>query len=260
MKKPYVGITGLMHPGEVYAILQGFPSSAETGRKLMVGALVSDKTLDGRPNRQGNRYPATIDRVADIFVDHPDVLNLVHFNTKEEDSDKVLDQMLRIADAAGKNCHGFQLNFKWPPAAMLKRYKNQFPRHVIVLQHKIPWGPYSGDDCQEMISKLSDHAGICDYLLLDPSCGNGEEMDHVKTLKYLKMLKATAIGERIGCVVAGGREAANIWELERIMRTYPDTSIDAEGRLRDADDNLCLPLAQNYVSEVFRRYQKWGVL
>ena len=257
---PYVGITGFMHQAEVGAVLEVFPDSAKTGRKLMVGVLVSGKTLEGLPNRWQNRYPA-IDKVRDIFLDHPDVLNLVHFNTKEKESEKILQQMLEIAHRAGENCHGFQLNLKWPNPAMIKAYKERYPDHAIVLQcGSAALEAVGEEDREERVAlNLRNYREVCDYVLLDPSGGEGVQMDPQALLKYLDIFDSMPSLRGMFFGVAGGLESANLPILEPIMRKRPSTSINTERRQRDANDNLDVFKSCMFVEDIFRMYHSWGV-
>jgi len=44
--------------------------------------------------------------------------------------------------------------------------------------------------------------------------------------------------DQVGIGVAGGLDAENVRELAPLLRDWPDLSLDAEGRLREADDTL----------------------
>lgn len=253
MKLPYIGVTGFMSANEVEEVLRVVPAGAK--RMLMVGVLVSSKTMQGVPNKWPNRYPGA-DEIAGIFPDHPLALNLVHFNTKE--LDKLLVQMLEVTKLGGKNFHGFQLNIKWPNPETLYEYKKQFPDKVIVLQcgggalESVDFSP------TKLALRAIDYTHVCDYLLVDPSGGLGKSLDPNKGLEYLNHLNVKV--EEMGFGIAGGLSSDTIEGLiSPIVRNFPNTSIDAEGRLRDENDHLDVKKAQEFVSkayELFGNYEK----
>src|SRR3989344_1694312 len=110
--KPYIGITGFMAAREVLSVLRYFHQESYS-RKLMVGILVSSKTIMGIPNRLDNRYPKP-ENMGSIFQSDKRCLNLIHFNTKETELKVVYEHLYRSRDLAGSYCHGFQLNMAWP--------------------------------------------------------------------------------------------------------------------------------------------------
>jgi len=119
VRKSYIGITGFMSRQEVQEAQDAIPPGSD--RLLMVGVLVSSKTMRGEGNKHPGRYPA-IEKVRGIFTGHPQVLNLVHFNTKEPD---FLEEHLRkVAMSSGPFFHGFQLNIAWPAPRMLEGYRS----------------------------------------------------------------------------------------------------------------------------------------
>ena len=126
---PYIGVTGFMSRAEVEEALEVVPQDAI--RRLMVGVLMSDKTLAGQENKWPGRYPKR-EAVADIFVDDPRVLNLVHYNTHEPKS--LCWQLKEVTELAGPNLDGFQLNMAWPPITQLRNYVEEYPEKLIVLQ------------------------------------------------------------------------------------------------------------------------------
>src|SRR3989344_4717799 len=128
--RPYIGVTGFMDRNEVETVLSGMP--VEPNRQLMVGVLVSWKTINGTQNKWPHRYP-TPPRVREIFSDDPRALNLIHYNTK--DPGTLCDQLRFISEQfAGKACHGFQLNVCWPNPRQLERYYATTLTKYIVLQ------------------------------------------------------------------------------------------------------------------------------
>src|SRR5438105_4591331 len=104
----YIGITGFVARKEVDEVFAAL--TKDTNRLVMVGVLVSDKTLAGEKNKWPQRYPKP-DVLSTIFRSYRNALNLIHFNTKEPN--RLLYSMSMAQDLAGFDCHGFQLNIAW---------------------------------------------------------------------------------------------------------------------------------------------------
>ncbi|MFA6973194.1 MAG: hypothetical protein WC238_00445 [Parcubacteria group bacterium] len=241
--KPYVGITGFMSRQEVDDVLNAIP--ADFPRLLMVGVLVSSKTMQGIPNKWPNRYPSA-DKIAGIFLDHPLALNLAHFNTK--DPNELFDQMMEVTELGGKNFHGFQLNIKWPEPHTLWKYKQKHPDKIIVLQ--CGEGALEDVSCDPIVlaSLAGNYEHLCEYLLVDPSGGLGKPLNPHKGLQYLEQLHARVNHMQFG--IAGGLSPITLEDLmSPIWKVFPYTSIDAEGRLRDGNDNLNVGVAINFIAK-----------
>ncbi|MBI4524882.1 MAG: hypothetical protein HY695_13850 [Deltaproteobacteria bacterium] len=129
-RSSYIGVTGFTRAAEARQALQCFAGSS--ARKLMVGVLVSSRTLSGRANRRPGRYP-NIERIREIFHEHPAALNLIHYNT---DAPATLSsELLRLVDVSGAHLHGFQLNIAWPNVGEIEAFKKGTgSKQRIVLQ------------------------------------------------------------------------------------------------------------------------------
>jgi hypothetical protein len=250
--QPYIGVTGFMSADEVNEVLKAVPNGAK--RKLMVGVLASSKTIKGIPNKWPNRYPIA-NKYAEIFLDHPAVLNLIHFNTKKPEN--LLSEMLQVTDLAGKNFHGFQLNIKWPDPNVLRIYTQRYPEKTIVLQcgqgamEAMDYSP------KDIAWRALSYKFCCDYLLIDPSGGLGKPLDSYQGLKYMEELNANVTWMRFG--IAGGLSPETLGLVEPIIKKFPNICIDAEGRLRDENDHLVAKRAMEFVSkayELFSHYEK----
>lgn len=249
MKKSYIGVTGFMSRAEVDAVLTAIPAGAE--RLLMIGVLVSSKTMEGIPNKWPKRYPSA-DQIAGIFPNHPLALNLVHFNTK--DPNELLSQMLKVTELGGENFHGFQLNIKWPNPFTLEEYKREYPDKIIVLQCGEAALDAVSNNPTTLVEVIENYIGVCDYLLVDPSGGLGKPLNPHKGLEYLQQLNART--DKMGFGIAGGLSPTTLEDLMGpIVKVYPNTSIDAEGRLRDGDDNLDVAVAKDFVSKAYALLQ-----
>lgn len=251
MAKPYIGVTGFMSKEEVEQVLESVPTFTE--RKLMIGVLVSSKTMQGLPNKFPNRYPAA-GKIAEIFPAHRSVLNLVHFNTKEPD--QLLDQMFMVTELGGENFHGFQLNIKWPNPHTLEQYKKQCPGKTLVLQcGETALGSVECDP-EKLVASAKNYQDICEYLLIDPSGGLGRAFNPEKGLEYLRGLKAGIKNMSFG--IAGGLSPLMLEDLLLpVLAEFPDVSIDAEGRLRGENDQLNVWKAKRFVSASYVLFKRF---
>ncbi len=265
LQNHYIGITGFMSRSELTAVLDALPDNfgmidGEQIRRLMVGMLVSGKTIQGIPNKWPNRYPAP-EALSSIFVRDPRVLNLVHYNTKAETPGIIIDELSRIKDACGKYFQGFQLNMVWPKASLIHDWLFNHSSHsnaVIVLQCGSRAMANLKHSPEELAEKLKEYEGVIDYVLLDPSGGIGIPFDAAFALRCLEAIdQANITGINIG--VAGGLSPETIPDLlPPILQQFPTVSIDAEGRLRTAEDHLNVEVASEYIrvaENLFRQYQ-----
>lgn len=243
----YIGITGFMKEVEVMAMLDLMPRGSQ--RKLMVGVLMSWKTLNRLPNKWPNRYPDVND-VSRIFTDHPLALNLVHYNTKELAT--LHWQLEEITKSCGPNLHGLQLNIAWPDQTVLKMYKESHPDKILVLQIGSRAFELIGHSPERLAAKvLKGYKGLIDYVLLDPSGGYGIDFDPVEIAEYIDALTNFQQKARlkIGLGIAGGLSATTLRNISPLIAEFSGLSIDAEGRLRDSDDHLDLREAGEYISK-----------
>lgn len=250
--QPYIGVTGFMRWSEVQQALFWIPED-ET-RLLMVGVLVSDKTLYGLANKHPRRFPP-IESVPSLFSSDPRALNLVHFNT--HDQGLLLEQMLMVRMRAGENFHGFQLNVAWPEVRVLRIYRSEHREAVIVLQLGGGAMKEIGYNTSVLTQRLRHYDGLIDYILIDPSGGLGLAFDATRAIKELTAIR-NAI-PNLGLGLAGGLGPDTIGNIEEVVREFPNLSIDAEGKIRDEDDNLDLRKAHRYVQgalEIFHHYDR----
>ncbi len=240
MKAPYIGVTGFMKRDETEKI---FSYLSKFGRRrVMIGVLASQKTLRGLPHRRPNRYPGLED-MKEIFPYHPWGLNLIHYNTKEPET--LIDQLIAVTVAA-KYADGIQLNHAWPNPDVIREYKKAFFRNQFVLQVGSRAFEMIGHSPELLAGKIAREYPVVDYVLLDPSGGEGRALDPHELRRYLQELARLNLD--IGLGVAGGLCAETLTALiAPIKADFPDISIDAEGKLRDAEDRLDISAAGNYL-------------
>ncbi len=236
MPRPYIGITGFMNAQEVDTVLRAVPK--DFARLVMIGVLMSNKTLYGVKNKYPNRYPG-LETLWNIFSNDERALNLIHFSTDHPDT--LYSDLCRAQELAGPNCHGFQLNMRWPDPAVVERYRLKVPfrKKTIVLQCGA--GALSA---KQLVDRLDQYYGLIDYVLLDESGGTGKEFDGEKLVDLVHCIKSTL--PNVGVGVAGGLCASSVDRLSP-LQGWVNISVDAEGKLRDENDNLMLREAVKYL-------------
>jgi hypothetical protein len=248
MNKPYIGVTGFSKREEVEAMLDGFYTEDE--RLLMVGVLASEKSIYGIPTKWPKRYPER-ELIAGIFSGDPRALNLVHYAS---DNQSLLYEHMEVITTrfGGEHCSGFQLNMKWPDMHVLEKYRTKFPDKKIVLQVGSGAMKQMLSDPKRIARRIATYDSLVDYALIDPSGGLGKQMDVQFALNCISWFYDASTKITIG--VAGGLGPDTVRDVEEIIDTYYDTSIDAEGKLRDAEDNFSLVSALRYRDAALRMF------
>ena len=242
---PYIGITGFTSPAEVAAVLASLPDAPE--RLLMCGVLLSNALLAGEASDAPNRCPPT-DAIAGIFSDDPRCLNLVHYRPRP--GVNLADALARASEVGGVNCHGVQINATrgapWPaPAALIEYRERSQPQRIVLQAGREAMASVDGNPAG-LAQRCAEYAGIVTDVLVDASEGLGMPLDAARSAEYLDAIADAA--PDLGLVVAGGLCADNIAELlSPLLPKWVGVSIDAEGRLRDADDRLDVGSAVAYL-------------
>lgn len=233
---PYVGITGFMSSQEITELVSRVPEVLWGERQLMVGVLVSTKTMNGVPNKWPGRYPK-IEQFKDIFTDDPRCLNLLHFNTDQPD--RLATDMTSLMEASGPNCHGFQLNVPWPQIDQLTEFRQTYPGARVVLQlgskalDDVTWDP------DGLFRKLREYrlAKAMTDVLFDPSGGFGIYSSVEKAMPLLDQIPCVTVSSAMGYGFAGGLRAERLHRLMPLVKRHKRISLDAEGQLRSPDND-----------------------
>lgn len=235
--RPYIGVTGFMSRLEVEAVLSIFPENGP--RDLMVGVLASAKTMAEPPIpvRWPQRYPRKED-IADIFVDDPRAVNLVHYAT--DDRHTLGEQLPRIP--GGDLMHGYQLNVAWPSINPMKQATKD---RRVVLQIGRKAVEEAKDSPSQVAWELSFYRDFVTDVLFDPSGGKGLPLDLDRAAAFVKAIAEAC--PTLGIGIAGGLSADRLPEVAPLLKRFPFLSIDAEGRLRTENDHLDPGLTLAYV-------------
>jgi hypothetical protein len=253
---PYIGITGFMSRQEVDAVLAALPEYSD--RLVMIGVLASNKTIRWEENKWPKRYPKP-DTLGDIFPPHGGrhkVLNLIHFNTKEQTA--FYCDLCQTQALAGPHFDGFQLNMPWPDKEVLALFKKSvlFEGKKIVLQ----CGKKALEVCdhkpEKIVKRVRDYRDLVDYVLIDPSGGRGELFDVEFAWNCFYGLGSI---EGLGYGIAGGLNPENLYRLSPLLQDFARISIDIETGVRDAEDNFDVEKGKEFLDKshtMFSQYEK----
>ncbi len=264
---PYIGVTGFMTHEEVLTVISGIPghlvhlrTRAEepemTFRKIMIGVLMTQATLEGLPNGKSRRYPKK-EAVAQIFLDDPRVMNIIHYHTHDV---RTLSLQLRNMLSLSSAIDGFQLNMRWPSLEDLRTVRNEFPLLHIIL--RIDAKAMSGLwwNVETLFAKIAGYAGVANHVLFDMSGGKGALLSlDPWFIALLKTIARKLEGEGILVGIAGGLDDVSVRSLNPLVYEMRDKSsgwnyarllsTDAEGRLRSENDTLDTKKAIRYIME-----------
>lgn len=226
MNFPYIGITGFTLEDQVKRLLDLIPENYH--HKLMVGVLISDRTMEGISTR--NRY-ANKHFIPTIFQNDKRVLNMLHFNTHNPSN--LFCDLMKLVSIGGANLHGFQLNNRWPNPDEIHKFKTAYPDKKIVLEMGAP--DFETFNPEQVAEKLLEYTDLGDYVILDMSAGAGIQMNPQKLIEYAICISQKT---KFKIVFAGGLHSQNLKIIKPILQVFPDACIDAEGRLMSEWDVL----------------------
>jgi hypothetical protein len=248
---PYVGITGFTKPGEAKEVFSVLPQNPD--HFYMIGVLMSSKTLNGENNRFRLRYPRR-ESVRDAFGDFSDmVMNTIHYST-----DTPENLLLETAAILGL-CGGYvktidaqvkaiQLNVPWPKPSLLEQcYKTVFaPAHLMTILQVGKSAILQANRSPTAIAeRLREYTPLIHYALIDASGGTGTPLDIEFVTACVRAISDLDLPINVG--IAGGLSPSTIDTIAPLLREFPNLSIDAEGSLRNSDDELEILLAKEYL-------------
>jgi hypothetical protein len=266
--KRNIGVTGfmslweLMFAQEVFYKLferhQAAHQKENSEPRLMAGILVSSKTINGIANRYPGRYPRP-EMLTDLFIEanRHNTLSLAHYNT--DTPENLVTECEKVMDLVGPAMHGFQLNVRWPEPELLKELRYCHPELHILLQvggkalGEFMLGGWEGEsleyDTSAFMAKVASYGGSINEILLDPSGGKGQPLQANHLAPLVRELMKV---EGLGIGVAGGLSGKTIGLVSELVPVCPYLSIDAEGRLRNPDDDsLNLEQVEAYLRAAF---------
>ena len=254
MKTPYIGITDFMKPEEAERMLKFFGEcgAEETGRRLMVGVMMSCRTLNNYPTKWTPVFPPK-ETIKDIFVSHPLAFNTLHYADYEGIN---LRRNIEFAVSfCGPNIHAIQLDMIWPDPRAILEFRDNHPWIQIVLQANSKAMDAVDNDPLRFLSCLWTYQDAIDYVLLDKSMGQGLGMNPYEHLPFARIMDRYL--PEVGIAVAGGLGPDTLDLLDPILQEFPNVSIDAEANLRPSGnilDPIDWRMAELYVQRALQRF------
>lgn len=245
--KPYIGVTGFVTREEVASALAAFPRNGP--RVLMVGVLASWKSLRGIPLKpKWQQQTPAPECISKIFLRDARTVNLVHYSVDEEHQGALLRDLLEIHTIVGPNLDGFQLNVSWPEIRLLDEYRMAVGYdYRIVLQIGQPAVEKAEGSPDGVVALLEHYVSVVDDVLFDPSGGRGQPFDAGRAHQFLLAIAEQGWG--VGLGVAGGLGPGSVDRLVGLVEEFPNLSVDAQGRLRDPENNLDREAVKQYLAE-----------
>jgi hypothetical protein len=158
-------------------------------------------------------------------------LNLIHYAT--DDATTLPQQLEQLIEFGGPFLDGFQLNMRWPIKDM---FAQQLKGMRVVLQIGAAAQKDVRHDPETLVIALDEYDDAITDILIDGSGGKGVPMDVDAVSRYVDAVAGRY--PHLGIGVAGGLSASTLPQLKTLIARHPFVSIDAEGRLRDANDDL----------------------
>ncbi len=265
MNKPYIGVTGFVNQSDVREVLSLFKNykiSKDKKHIPMIGILVSPKNLlyKVHPSRE-NQFPTLSNLPSLLEEAHGEAFTTVHYCKKSsyqlyEDITQIFEKSVeRVPDGCKiyvKNlCEGLQLNIPWPDPEEIRKIREEYNKLKIILQ--LSSQEREGMTNDEVASKILKNYKDAEYILIDPSSGEGRPFDIDNSVDLYNRIKDKGINATIG--LAGGLYGETVGPVlrkvkEKLGYTNPedvDISIDAQGKLMGIDKKLSLILIDQYL-------------
>ncbi len=249
MRRPYIGITDFATAEQTQKMLNVFAANRapDSKRLLMVGVMMSYKTLNGIPTKWAAVWPRK-QAVGDIFIQHSLALNTLHYADYE--SIDVLRSLRRAANWGYPRMDALQLDMIWPKPTDISVLRWINPEVMVIIQANSEALDIIDNDPQKLVEKLKEYGDAVDYVLLDKSMGRGLGMDAEGLRPYLCAVRDSGLD--IGLAVAGGLGPDTLRLVEPLIAEFPDLSIDAQSKLRpsgNAMDPIDWGMAEEYLKK-----------
>ena len=266
--KPYLGVTDFASKQQVDAMLSVFTEAFPLkNRHLMVGTMMSYKTLNGLPTKWAAAFPKA-EEFSDIYSsNHELLLNTLHYADYEDlTHPRDLTRAIMIAGHRGPfsptTIQALQLDMPWPSAALIQeaisnaqslidestKEENSLRNLKVILQIGSVAMDRVDNNPQRVSKKISDYGDTIHCVLFDRSGGLGKKMDSDLLRAYILETKTNC--PNVSVAVAGGLGPDTMELVVPLVKEFPDISIDAQGKLRrsgNALDPIELDLVEMYI-------------
>ncbi len=268
MNKPYIGITGIETVDQLDPIFTIFRKKKNFSHRLMIGGMVSYKTLI---NIKDKPIVLMKNEIKDIFeklnkYDSENIFFTLHYFTKplekikpelKEKSKNIVEKTLyQQLTMLLENFYeeyeriqpsfqiGIQINVSWPNPRDINKLKTTYPRLKTILQVSNFF----------LLEKRIKNYNV-DYILIDTSHGKGIEFeinDVIKIYETIHKNNPAIIG------FAGGLSPENVRKKISSLKEKLNTKnfcIDAQKRLR-TNDLLDITKVKKYLKEAIKSFQE----
>lgn len=241
MQKPYIGITDFASADDVRCMvgaMHTWKRGTSLPHQLMVGVMMSHKTLHDLPTKWAAVWPKK-EEYQHIFMEAPGVFNTLHYADYDAEGHDLVDDLIRATQLCGPHLHAVQLDMVWPKPEAVKAFAtlaNATRQLSVVLQVGTMALEYIHYDADLLGRRINAYGDAVQYVLIDWSMGKGKLLDVTTMLFYIRRLKK----ERpdLGIAIAGGLGPDTLGHIAPIIEEFPDTSIDAQSRLRPSGNAM----------------------
>lgn len=249
MPRPYIGICDFTAPEQAERLLTFLPE--HFSHDLMVGVMMSRKTLYGIPSKWTNVFPKK-ESIAGIFVPDMRAMNTIHYADYDigNDRDRSLAETLaRVQSYGGPHLDAIQLDMIWPDSIEVRRFRDRFDI-PIVLQVGSKAMKQCGDDPIRVCQRLALYDQSIDYVLFDKSGGEGKGMDAALLSTYIETMHSRL--PSLMPAVGGGLGPFTMHLAEPLIKRYRQISTDMQGQMRSSG-NIVFPIEWDRAESAFRQ-------
>lgn len=253
--KPYIGVTGIANIEQAKIVGDTFKKHLKdnTAYEGMLGVLVSSSTLQDTERKDHPKYPNVKSLPRLLEASGEGAVNCIHFISKKPDSLALeVTKLFTEGEIYNANlCRKVQVNAAWPKVEELDKIKSKFPDLKIIIQlNKKALQEAEAD----IVSRLQDYSEVSDYVLIDPSEGQGKGFDPNYIARFYRLTKHTFPNKPVA--FAGGFDNENVLPrlraLQNLLRTK-NFGIDAQQGLRTnnalGQSELATEKAAEYISK-----------
>lgn len=273
---PYIGAVGIKNREEAIAVAEIIKdlNYRKAGYFMQIGVQVTPRVINDISKESNRRLPDNLTEVADIFECTReilgDVFNVVHYS--ERDKTKIVDRIEQIFDKTGifsaGLCKAVQLNGYLNEIKVndLERIKKNYHQMKIIMQiNSEMMRIYDCNGTTEILKKILSISRFIDYVLIDPSGGEGRKMSIWKSVKLAKAIKREVPYSNLGVGFAGGMDWDNVnftvLKIRQLLQNK-NFSIDAESGLRDrvsdgyGNDDLNIEKVEHYLRNALAAFDR----
>jgi len=251
--KPYIGVSGIARYEQHIALydIAKRENVALLGHFVMVGVQATGKTqVLEIGNKYGQMWHPVGDSIADASTTDETGLTKPYVHCFFSGEDELSQGIINVMRRTRHYVRGLQFNgLPWVSQdyrPLLTNFRENYPDQSIILQAGSRTLDYHSP--QEVAKELGTMP--VDYVLFDPSGGQGKAMDSRQIRAYVDEIYQRQIP--VGVAISGGLEAQNVQELfGPLAAEYHGLSCDAEGRLRKGPNGateLDISAAEAFIS------------